>query len=378
MRILMVSSDNNMSSGAFRSMVQLVSHLIDYGNEVLVVLPSNGSGTFLLEEKKIHYRIIKSFDWIIEKNPSFIKKIKRKVRMYQNIFSYHKVKQLLCRFRPDVVHINTSYHYLFAKFAIKKQIKIIWHIREFLEEDQNKMFFNYKKSIRLMNKSAAVIAISKAIFKKYYPIFKEKTFLIYNGIAVDEYFYEKQLFNNEKIAFLFVGGITEKKGQYDVLNYISKLENHIKNNIIIRFVGAASKEKLDKFTEIVKNNGLENNVEYLGKMSDVRNEYKRADVLIVNSFMEAFGRVTVEGMLSGCLVMGANSGGTSEILTDDSGMLYEYGNADDFNNKIRYIYDHKNIMKSIAINGQKRAFSLFNSNLNATQINELYKKILNV
>ena len=113
-------------------------------------------------------------------------------------------------------------------------------------------------------------------------------------------------------------------------------------------------------------------------MSDVRNEYKRADVLIVNSFMEAFGRVTVEGMLSGCPVMGATSGGTSEILTDDSGMLYEYGNADDFNNKIRYIYDHKNIMKSIAINGQKRAFSLFNSNLNATQINELYKKILNV
>lgn len=50
------------------------------------------------------------------------------------------------------------------------------------------------------------------------------------------------------------------------------------------------------------------------------------DILCMCSDREAFGLSTVEGMLSGCLIIGTNTGGTTEILEDGTtGLLYAQG-----------------------------------------------------
>ena len=59
----------------------------------------------------------------------------------------------------------------------------------------------------------------------------------------------------------------------------------------------------------------------------VTNGYKKAisrkDIVCVCSSNEAFGRVTVEGMLSKCLVVASDSGASGEIIQDGvTGRLY--------------------------------------------------------
>lgn len=49
-----------------------------------------------------------------------------------------RIKKLIRDEKVDIVHQNTSYIYAPAKAAIKSDVPLVWHLREFLEEDQHK------------------------------------------------------------------------------------------------------------------------------------------------------------------------------------------------------------------------------------------------
>ena len=48
----------------------------------------------------------------------------------------------------------------------------------------------------------------------------------------------------------------------------------------------------------------------------------RAKALIVSSKFEGFGRMTAEAILSGCVVIGRNTGGTKEIISQTGGYMF--------------------------------------------------------
>ena len=93
------------------------------------------------------------------------------------------------------------------------------------------------------------------------------------------------------------------------------------------------------------------------------------------SVSEAFGRVTVEGMLSGALIIGKNCAATCELLQNNkTGLLYY--NTNDLVEKIKYVYDNIDVCKMIAKNGQKDASKRFTSEINGREINEIYKNLI--
>ena len=98
--------------------------------------------------------------------------------------------------------------------------------------------------------------------------------------------------------------------------------------------------------------------------------------MLVCSKYEAFGRVTVEAMMAGCLVIGANSGGTIELIEDGStGVLFESGDYVDLVNKMIYVIENKNNAKKIAKNGRNVALQCFTALINASNIRNLYLDI---
>ncbi len=92
---------------------------------------------------------------------------------------------------------------------------------------------------------------------------------------------------------------------------------------------------------------------------------------------EAFGRVTVEAMMSGCLVIGANSGGTMELVSDnETGLLYTSGDYSDLAAKIRLALKYPDRMRDIAKQGQSKMLNEMTAQNNAFRINELYREIV--
>ena len=92
---------------------------------------------------------------------------------------------------------------------------------------------------------------------------------------------------------------------------------------------------------------------------------------------EAFGRVTVEAMMSGCLVIGANAGGTMELISDNvTGLLYTSGDYSDLAEKIKFALKYPEKMRVIAKHGQNKMLNEMTAQNNASRINEIYREIV--
>ncbi len=381
MKILMVASDNYRFSGAFLCLVRLAVHLkYDLNNEVRVVVPFEGTGTELLKENDIDYDMVYSPNWVssklVCKNPC------KPLFSYLKFFNYKKyeknVLDYLNQFKPDVVHINTSWCFLFGKVAIKNGFHCVWQIQEFLYEDQNMHFINKRMAIKLLSKADVVATISNSINEKYLGYGLHNTKIILDGLYVDKYYDDHhKIFKDDIIKFLFIGGVSKKKGQFEFLEWLGKYsnENQMKN-FELRIVGNCSDNSRDKLNKIAKKHHIENNVVIVGPKSNTMEEYLNADIQIVNSKKEAFGRVTVEGILAGCCVLASNSGGSNEIISNGkNGFLYEQGNYNDFAKKLTHVLENKESVKNMILSGQIYTKNKFDSLRNAQEFNDVYEEI---
>lgn len=84
---------------------------------------------------------------------------------------------------------------------------------------------------------------------------------------------------------------------------------------------------------------INSQVKFFGLLRDMNALRREMDIGVVVSKSEAFGRVTIEGMLSGMIMIGANIGGTAELIKDKiTGYLYSHDSVDELAELIEYVY----------------------------------------
>ncbi len=382
MKILFIPSDNNFTSGAFRSMAKLNQILNqEKGIDTLVVLPnSTGDGTALLDEYGIKYTFINSNNWVIrcDKFDDSTNKEWSKIKK-QNEKAIAETVKLIKDYKPDVVHINTSYSYVAAEAANICNIPIVWHLREFLEEDQSRRFIDRRYANKLISHSDRVITISKALYKKYVDtIPNTKLKMIYNGIDTDQFYKpEKKIFQKNKVIFTCIGSINENKGQDVLMQAIGRIRQSGLTNFELWLVGTCSPHMEKVIRGIAKTYGINPNTKILGRLDNVDEILEQADIAFTCSKFEAFGRVTVEAMMSGCLVIGANTGGTKELICDKkTGLLYEQNSIDSLVETISFALENKREMRKLASAGRKFAFTNLSARQNALNIINEYNQVL--
>ncbi len=381
-KVLFVASDNDSSSGAFISLVTLVDILINkYSMDVQVILPYNGNGTELLNEKNIPYKLITSCSWVIpiSAKGSKINEIKTIVKKIINIKAKHKISKLIKENDIDIVHINTTYSYVAAEPSLDNNVPLVWHLREFLEQHQNNTLWDRDSGNKLINKSDKIIVISDSLKGKYINTFdKDKLIRIYDSVdEVKFYKPHKEIFNNSTLIFLFVGRINFPKGQIDFAKACSKLFSSGFTNFEVWFAG--DEESEDIVNEIVNTFESVNmgNYKFLGRRDDVDELYELADISFTCSEFEAFGRTTIEAMLSGNLLIGADSGATTELLADDRGLLFKLHDSDDLFEKLKYAVENPEISKNLAKNGRNYMIENMGAEKNAEDVFNVYSEILN-
>lgn len=385
-KILFTPSDNNATSGAFLSMVRLLKILMEsYGYDVLVLLHNDGTGEKLLKENKIAYKKIRSFNWFVPYHP---KELKRKIKKFlcyfwmpityiYNKIVIRRISQLLKKEKIDIVHINTSCCYVGAEAAKQSKIPYVWHIREFLEEDQERTIWNKKLAKRLMSNSNCVITISNSLYKKYInfiPTANVKK--IYNGIDESKFLQDRRKINISNTKnIIMVGSINKSKGQIQAIKACQLLKNRNISNFSLSIIGKTS-DYSRSLENYVKENSMEEFVRFLGPKENIEEYYFSSDIVLMCSEAEAFGRVTVEAMMAGCLVIGANSGCTPELIEDGySGILYKSGDYFDLANKIEFALNNANYVRKIVENGRNVMLRTMTAKENAEKINDIYNQL---
>lgn len=372
--------------GATRSFLNLAKELQKFEVEITVCLSEYSFVCEELDEKNIPYIITKHQDMLIpiatqyKKNKAFYRqRIKDIIR--SNIEAIRILKKSINIREFDLIHTNTSCvtlgHYLSAIFRIPHVV----HLREYNDLDHQLKQINpyWPKLYNLF--TTKFICISESIQKHYIKkgLNEVKTIVIYNGIDTDkiqESSDESKL--SKQLHLVMCGTVFPAKGHSEAIKAIGLLPQEIKENIYLDIIGEeVGKAYKDGLVELEKTFSLVNPVRYHGYKRNVLEMLGNYQIGLMCSPCEAFGRTTAEFMFARMGVIGANSGGTPELIEDmKRGLLYESCNPASLSEKIKYLYFNREQLIKFSIAGQTFAREHFTAEVNAKAIFDLYKTIV--
>jgi orotate phosphoribosyltransferase len=348
-------SHSSELQGAERSLLELTRQLIHNHRSICtVILPYKGPLKRKLEEIGASTYII-NYQWWCDSNVLSSDDITFKLGLsFQNILN-----ELwnLNKIDPDVVITNSiviPWGAIFANFLDKPHA---WFIREFGELDHKlKFFFPFQEVLKIVKDFSNVVLVnSNAVGKKLFEsvdtkiIYPPVSIPIHTSSAVDESYFTKP----DKLKLIILGTISEGKGQKDAILAVRELISRGRS-IELLIMGSGRFEYLEHLHEIVTKSSLERFIHFSIFKENPYPAIEQADIVLVCSQNEAFGRTVLEGMLLKKPVIGTNSGGIPESIRDGySGLLYEPGNSTQLADKIEYFIHNKEKIRDFGENGYK-------------------------
>lgn len=313
MKILYIASDT-IWGGANVALYNLIDILRKEGNEIRVILPSS-KGRLYSELKKINIQVYSFYyELTIKPNSRYfvIRTLKRMLLIPNRIIVQNRINSIISNYRPDIVHTNVGPLDYALDICKKKSIPHIWHLREYQDLDFGLSFYRGKDAFEKIIHSDGNfnIAITRGVFSHWH-LNKDKDTVIYDGVFDSG---SVKIHDNSKKGnyFLFVGRIDSAKQPDLAIKAFCDFSN-INNHYKLLLAGPSlDPVYLDYCKKIIRDNHMEDRIEFLGQRKDVYQLMANAIALIVPSRFEGFGFITAEAMLNGCLVIGRDTAGTKE------------------------------------------------------------------
>lgn len=391
MNILLIAHEKNLG-GASKSLITLAGELEKRGNKVIVITPFKTGAVYKeLREKQIPVYAIFFGWWMMPKEWNLLMKIAFRILYKFEIFAVSRIVKIAKKCNIQVIHSNSSVIDVGAKAAKKLGIPHVWHFREFGDLDYRlEYLLGKEKSCQFVNSvDGKEVFISKRLYSHYKEwILPEKCKVIYNGIA-EQFLFDKygegikEPDMDKPITFLMGGNLHRNKRQDLAIEACEILCKNNCNNFKLIIAGASSsmadsKKYEQELKERVKKNGLQEKIEFTGFVQDMLSLRKNADVEIVCSSMEAFGRVTVEAMMASNPVIASDSGANPELIEDNkNGLLFREGNAEELAAKMKVYLQDPELIQNMGIYAYNYANKKFPSSINTMHLEELYMELCN-
>lgn len=347
--------------GASLSLMNVMEEMHSRGHEIFFVADTVQQRN-AMEKLGIHGIYLRSYTMRRDSDEQGLKSdIKYILKRIINAVAIIRGRHELLKHRFDVIHINGIDNHVAAAIATQLRIPYFWHIRQFLQEDLGKRIVGEKIVMKYLRSANGVIGISRAVKEKYEDLLKRPVQLIYNGIPFEKYDVgEVERFRKNEVSMLIAGRVTENKGQMDAVKALKLLRDRGYDQIKLTIVGNAEKQYLKMIQDYIGEHDMQGCVSILDYCDDL-NELRAAhDIGLVCSKYEAFGRVTIEYMCAKMFVIGANTGGTLELINDgNTGFLYQEGSYESLADRIQEAVDDRSRSSLIAENGKAFALSSF-------------------
>ncbi len=333
MRILFYQSGADLY-GSSRSLLRLAGRLVRDGHAVKVVFPADGPLVPALRGEGVEAEVAKVFPLVerfVFRSPVGILKFLCSLPL-----AVFGACSTIRRFRPDIVHSNTSVIPFPAVATRLLRVRHVWHIRETYVEFGAFWRF-YRRYMRYG--SDVVVAVSTPIARQFPELPQVR--VIHNGLPLSEAvpaaperlhaFREKFNLGAARLVGL-VGRIKYvRKGQEILVDAAAELKPRFPG---VRFLLVGSpypgnELHLERLRERIRERGVEDTVVYTGDVADINAVYGVLDISVLASQLpEPFGGVVIESMAHGLPVVGTAIGGTLEQIADgETGILVPPGDA---------------------------------------------------
>jgi len=351
--------------GAERSLLELTTELVkDHGVVCSVILPNDGPLKERLEEVGVSTHVA-GYSWWWD--PKILPEEQVNALCTNSSRSLlHNIKQVIAKINPDVIVTNTMvipWGAITASFLGKPHV---WFVREFGEKDHSlKPFLPIDTTLNVIKKlSALIVTNSDAVRKALFPNMSSKKVLtVYPYVNIPSTALHQDEGNYfaraNSTRLIMSASVHEGKGQKDAILAVRELVPRGRDVELI-IMGDCSTDYAEHLKTIAREEKLGEHVKFIDFKENPYLIMNQADIVLVCSRNEAFGRVTVEGMLLKKPVIGTSTGGTLELIKDGlNGLLYEPGNYEQLADKVEYLIEHKDEANELAENGYKFAKKTF-------------------
>ena len=140
--------------------------------------------------------------------------------------------------------------------------------------------------------------------------------------------------DSEVFHIITIANLVPVKKVEVIIKAIHRLKG---SNVKLSILGSNTNDYGQEMIALSKSLDLENEIEFLGKRTDIRSLYSEADLYVISSEREGMPMALVEAMSMGTPVLGAQSPGISYVLRDFQDLLYPFGDDATLAKKIQEI-----------------------------------------
>jgi glycosyltransferase involved in cell wall biosynthesis len=239
----------------------------------------------------------------------------------------------------------------------------VWYVHELFGRLGHSLHFDFgdRLSLSLMGRlSEAILTNSPSVqreFQKWIPAHKVRQ--IYYAVETGEPppAAEKR---GDALELIQVGLMSPGKRQEEAVRAVALLAGRGRD-VRLTLVGPENPEYGALLRRLTAELGVEGRVRFVPFTEDVSACVAAADVALLCSRGEAFGRVTVEAMKLGKPVVGANSGGTADLIEPGvNGFLYEPGDVEELARRIDILYHDRALVGTLGAEARRWSSETFN------------------
>lgn len=349
--------------GAERSLIDLVGQLIqDHGVLCTVYLPEGPSCQRLRDlGASVVYFNVASWCELAESSEDVSKKLDKKLKISTHALfcSIDDLKII----SPDVICTNTLVVPWGALAAMIINKPHFWMVNEYGEADHNlKFLFPFEEVLKFIERhSNMIVTRSKAL---QYALFGNSSNrnieTIYRNIHMPSRVSTMLTAEDPTLRIFFPGRINPSKGQKDAIIAALRILEQGSDIELVLAGDINDPIYFDDLLNLINKTQFKNKITFLPFRENISLLYKDADVVLVCSKNEAFGRVILEAMMMGKVVIAADSGGNREMIQDGvTGLFYEPGNVEQLSVKIMQIYSDRELGRIIGNNALEFASKTF-------------------
>jgi glycosyltransferase involved in cell wall biosynthesis len=240
-----------------------------------------------------------------------------------------QVRSLAGRLAPELIHANTTRAALLALLARRPRPPVLAHIRDWAPEGR---FSRFVLGV-VARRADLVVANSAYIARQFDDLaLRRPVEVIHNPVDLGKFDPAKADraasrrefgLGDDTVALAVIAQLTPWKGQDDAIRVLAELRDAGRDVTLLvagsakfaaagtQFDNQAYERQLHALTAEL---GVADRVRFLGERGDVPNVLAGADVLLLPSWREAFGRIAIEAMAMGVPVAATQTGGPAEIV----------------------------------------------------------------
>lgn len=233
------------------------------------------------------------------------------------------------------------------------------------------------------------LVITKKLYaeaQQYLPVPEDKLQLLYHGVAdfkpveqtVCKQFFADNNLQRAKFRILLPGRIEHYKGQHTLVEAVDQLQQRGIDAEMVILGHVMDEAYFTGLEQQISAGGLEKKIHYLGFIEKPTLIYGCFDVVVLTTYAETFGLVLVEAMKSGVAVIGTNAGGVPEIIEhDQTGLLYEPGNASDLADCLQKLIEDTALRERLAQAGKTYADETFSEQQHYSKLTQIFSELIN-